>query len=75
MTKTDQKRFVRELSLTIATEIIDQIRDGKIPDNWDGHQLRVLLARRHQASASMSTVLKDRRSKREFEQQCLERNL
>lgn len=77
MTKKGQKKFVRELSKNIADSIVKQINDGKIPDRWDGHELRILLANRHQASASMSKHSQNPRSKaaREFKNTVLVNNL
>lgn len=75
MTKTEQKAFVRGLSKTIADEIIKQISEGRIPEEWDGHELRALLAYRHEQSAAMSLVRRDRRRKRDFDNTLLVNNL
>lgn len=53
MKRKDQKRFVRELTKNIASEVIDSIRAGRIPENWDGIELREYLARRF-ADASVT---------------------
>lgn len=64
MTRKEQIAFVRGLSKTVADKIIDAIKSGDIPDNWDGHELRVLLADQHIASASMSLLRRQPRSAR-----------
>lgn len=53
MNTEEQKTFVRELSETIAADICEQIDAGKIPENWDGIELRNLLKYRHSSSARM----------------------
>lgn len=70
MTKNEKKRFVKDLSATIAKDICEQIKSGKIPDNWDGHELRFLLAYRYEESAKMSRLMTGRRLK-EFKNTCL----
>lgn len=64
MTRTQQKAFIRDLSRSITREITTQISTGKIPPNWDGHELRVLLSERHAMSASMSVIAKNGRTSR-----------
>lgn len=64
LTRKGQRAFVRELSSTIARDITAAITAGKIPAEWDGHELRALLAMRHAQSAAMSLVLREKRSKR-----------
>lgn len=67
MTKTDQKRIVRELTSSIRDGVLAQIQAGKIPKHWDGHELRQLLAYRHKSSADMCAAFKDGRSRRSKE--------
>jgi hypothetical protein len=43
MTKDEQKQFTKNLTGSIADKIIEQIDSGKIPENWDGVELRWLL--------------------------------
>ena len=44
MTRKQQKAFVRELVRNVSREVIGQIDSGKLPEQWDGHELRELLA-------------------------------
>jgi len=64
MTRDEQKEFVRELSAAIADDICAKIGAGKIPEFWDGHELRHLLAHRHAQSASMSRPMENKRRRR-----------
>lgn len=64
MIRSEQIEFVRGLSSTIADKIIEAIQAGKIPEDWDGHELRILLSNQHAQSASMSTIYAHPQSKR-----------
>ncbi len=77
MTEAQQKRFVRSLSKEIADTICRSIDQGAIPQEWDGHELRSLLASRHGESAVMSVIKKEPRSRRarEFRNTVIIRNL
>jgi len=46
MTSEEQKQFVFKLCTTIARSIVAQIDDGKIPEDWNGIELRWLIAER-----------------------------
>jgi hypothetical protein len=63
MNKTQQKKFVRDLSTSIVQECLGKIRDGQVPENWDGHELRCWLADKFEDAASMSIIRKEPRSK------------
>jgi hypothetical protein len=64
MNRKQQAKFVRELSKSVADEIIAQLKKTPETEAWDGHELRVLLAERHQSSAYMSCIKDEPRSKR-----------
>lgn len=73
-----QKRnaqIVKQLCNSIRDQVVLQIKSGKHPDNWDGHELRSLLADkfRNEITASMS----NKRSQRvkDFKNEVLVRNL
>jgi hypothetical protein len=58
-TDAERKRqlvFVQDLTNNIRDELLGQIREGKVPTEWDGHELRVLLASRFEQSAKMSVI-------------------
>ena len=44
MTRTEQNEFSKNLTQSVAAEIHDKIARGIIPENWDGIELRLLLA-------------------------------
>lgn len=44
MDKAEKVRFIHTLTATVIDRIESQIYDGKIPDEWDGIELRWLLA-------------------------------
>jgi len=59
-----QNAFITELTDNIAKELRAQINTGQIPEHWDGHELRALLAIRFTESAAMSLITREPRSKR-----------
>lgn len=64
MNRNQQKRFVKDLSSSITKSICDLIAAGKIPGNWDGHELRCYLALRHEQSAVMTQIRSNPHRKR-----------
>lgn len=52
MTKTEQRQFVRELTNEIAQDVIRKIQKGRIPAEWDGIELRQMLADKFAASCA-----------------------
>jgi hypothetical protein len=51
MTTQDQMHFVRELSDNIAADIVMSIAAGKVPESWDGHELRCLFSGKAKSAA------------------------
>ena len=43
MNKLAKKKFVKDLCDSIRDRLVDQIDADKIPERWDGHELRFLL--------------------------------
>lgn len=64
MTRSQQKNFVRDLSRTISEHICAAIDAGKVPEEWDGHELRCWLAEQHAESAAMTCIRNSPRQKR-----------
>lgn len=64
MNRAEQEIFVKELSDNVAEKILAGIRSGKVPEEWDGHELRVLLAEMHNDSALMSILRVNPRGQR-----------
>jgi hypothetical protein len=77
MSKFEQTKFVTDLSGVISRQIIQSINDGKIPEDWDGYELRCLLADKHEQSAKMTTVRRNPRSRaaRDYKNTVLVNNL
>ena len=46
MTAEEKIKFVKTLSEVVANRIIADIADGKIPENWEGYELRQLMTDR-----------------------------
>jgi len=64
MDQPRQEQFVNELVENIRRDVVRQIMTGRIPSEWDGHELRQLLADRFTQSASLSDDMRNKRSKR-----------
>lgn len=76
-TTFDQKEFITGISDNIVNDIVKQIDEGKIPKEWDGHELRALLSIYHEQSASISNCMSNKNGKRykEFKNTVLINNL
>jgi hypothetical protein len=46
MTKREQQQFARELCASILSDTLHDIRANRVPETWDGAELRQLLADR-----------------------------
>ena len=44
MTKKEKIYMVQTLSVNITNDIVDKIISGKIPNNWEGLELREILS-------------------------------
>jgi hypothetical protein len=44
LTRQEQIELVRELTTSIADDVIGNINRGHVPEDWDGIELRQLLA-------------------------------
>lgn len=70
MNKTEKKRFLRELTKNVLDEMLDDMR--KVPDEWDGIELRAWLAARFGRAAY---VKMNRARKRNFDNTLATENL
>lgn len=50
MTKREQQQFARELCADILSQTLHDIRANRVPETWDGVELRQLLADRFDRS-------------------------
>lgn len=64
MTQDAQISLVNQLCVGLALDIGTLIDDGKIPADWDGHELRALIAEKAIANASISAIRREPRSAR-----------
>jgi hypothetical protein len=64
MTGPEQLAFVRDLSAEIVKRFAEHVDAGKIPENWDGHEIRCWLADRHALSAATTAIRRNPRQKR-----------
>jgi len=72
MTPKEQRTFIAELCDNIKESLLRR----QFPAEWDGHELRVLLAQRFEQSAQMSAIRREPRSRRarNFKNACLVAN-
>lgn len=75
MTTEEKKEFVRLLTDNIARSICNKIDDGSIPDDWNGGELRSILAMHF--NDEITPAMRDRRSKRykDFQNTVLTNNI
>jgi hypothetical protein len=74
MTRDDQKRFVQVLCRGIEARVLRDIDEGRIPLQWDGIELREMLARMF-AEASYIWKRQPRARRKAFENHLLVTNL
>lgn len=75
--KEEQERFVKMLSSNVVNSIISNIHKNKIPDNWDGMELRELLADAFKSQTFFGGAIYHKRSKRyrDYKKTVLRNNL
>jgi hypothetical protein len=73
MKLNDKKRFIRNLTGSITAELISKVRN--MPEEWDGHELRALLA--DTFAFEVSSTMRDKRGRRyrEYQNEVIVRNL
>lgn len=62
MDKNQKITFIQNLTASIASELIDKVNSGVIPEHWDGHELRQLLADKFERE--VSSLFREKRSAR-----------
>ncbi len=73
MEQFEKINFVTEVSARVAQAVIDDIRAGKVPEHWNGIELRQLIADRHTSSSSQHLLSQAR--KKSYENDVLIHNL
>jgi hypothetical protein len=71
MKRAEQKQFVDDLTKNIADSIKETIDNGKLPEEWDGIELRMLIA----ARANNATYGTTRQRRSDFKNTVLVNNL
>lgn len=64
MNRAEQISLVNELCMRMALAIGARIHAGDVPKEWDGHELRCLVADKAADNASISVIRKEPRSVR-----------
>lgn len=72
MDSKDQIQFVTDLTNAVRDKVIERIEKGKIPETWDGIELRWLLRDKFENQVSSSV---DRKRKREYNNTVLVENI
>jgi len=72
MKSKEQIQFVTDLTNAVRDKIIKQIETGKIPETWDGIELRWLLRDKFEAQTSSRV---DKKRKREYNNTVLVENI
>ena len=70
--KAEKIGLVNDLVDSVKAKIIDAIKNGKIPDDWDGHELRRLIADRF---GEVAYIKMDRRRLKDYKNVVLTQNL
>jgi len=73
MTKADKRIFIRNLCNSIRDEAMRSVTAERIPDNWDGVEIRQFLADKFSSETYPSLLMGKRR--REFENTVIVNNL
>jgi len=73
MTKREQAQFTRELCASILSDTLHDIRANRIPETWDGVELRQLVADRFERSVYRRSLIG--RRGREYRETILTRDL
>jgi hypothetical protein len=71
MTQAEKKRFIRELTKSVAAEVLAKV--PKMPEQWDGVELRQLVADRFN-DCTHPRILSGKRQS-DYESAVVDRNL
>ena len=73
MTEQERSTFTAELIDAVKSEILAKI--PKMPDEWDGHELRVYIAEQFMDAATMSRVSREPRARQRYNRDVISNNL
>lgn len=71
MNASMQKMFTQALVKQVADVICEEIDEGKIPDTWDGHELRLYIAQAFVQEAHFSRVNLSKDRLKAFRNTCI----
>lgn len=74
MEQKEQARFVSSLVNSVANELLDKIGSGRVPEEWDGFELRWWIAQRFE-EATLGSRSNNKKRFRSFKNDILVRNL
>jgi hypothetical protein len=72
VTKKEQTRFITNICNNVRDDLTRMVKDDKIPDSWDGHELREFIKDR---SALVSFGTLQGKRKRDYKNHCIINNL
>ena len=78
MDKTEKElkaQFVTDLCNAMRDSILKQIEEGKLPENWDGHELRMLIEYKAIENAARSRRYAGKKRVHEFNNTVIVENL
>jgi hypothetical protein len=75
MTKQEQINFVRELCNAGMIELIKNIDQNKIPENWDGIELRWLVADKFNSCQTIANTSSSKKRKKDYNNTVIVNNL
>ena len=64
MTRIEQRKFIRDLSKALTDFAACATLDGRIPEEWDGHELRAYMAELFNRAADISVIRTASRNQR-----------
>lgn len=73
MTKAEKKKFIRDLVGSVRFLLLDRV--DKVPEEWDGIELRQWIADTFAQQAYSHTLRRDPKRLKAFRNECLVRNL
>lgn len=71
MSRAEQIQFVHDLSFSVVKDIVEKIKDEKVPATWNGIELRHLMAEKF----NQSTTAMNKRQKKDYDNAIIVNNL
>jgi hypothetical protein len=74
LNKREQKSLCKTLCTSMSNEFAKHVRDGRVPANWDGHEIREWLADKFEFERTR-LMKSDRKRKSNYRNDVYENNL